>query len=633
MATRRQGGPGRAGRDGKQRAQPEGELRQSQMVTTFGPGAMVDLVNQAVVIGGLEHWGAGNAGWVSLDDERLRASLLPRLRSLHPDLTLASENYFRMAPEGDSREPFPSVGVRALEFPRWFVCQKCHRLARALDGFEKHSGRYRHECGANKRGLAVPVRFVGACKRGHLSDFPWISFAHSKTGKVCDRPDLTLTEGATGDFGRIGVKCKTCGEGETMNRAAAVQYRCGGDRPWLGGRAADEECDETLELLVRTASNAYFAQMVSALRLEAEQESPLMSRLREPKIWASVVDVTTESDLATLVRLIRPVRGALGDSSVTEALEAIQAIRKEGSATVQRPLRSVEFQRLTTAPEETPGVVPDRGAKFAAYRVPPKKLDVPKGVAGLVLVPALREVRVQVSFSRIDSVGANLQGEYEYETFRVKPATLTMPSGNEKWLPAAEVRGEGIFVELDEAAVRAWEQRPAVVERTDALLRAFEADGPRGEFPGARFYLLHSLSHLLLTAISLECGYSASAIRERIYCAPHGDPNGAMAAVLLSTGTTGSGGTLGGLVEEGRRVRSHLREAWELGRLCSNDPVCAAHDPASESSDRRTEGAACHGCLYIAESSCERFNRYLDRALVVPTIGNDATLAFFEERP
>jgi hypothetical protein len=53
----------------------------------------------------------------------------------------------------------------------------------------------------------------------------------------------------------------------------------------------------------------------------------------------------------------------------------------------------------------------------------------------------------------------------------------------------------------------------------------------------------------------------------------------------------------------------------------------------SASSDRRTEGAACHGCLYIAECSCERFNRYLDRALVVPTIGNDPALAFFGARP
>jgi hypothetical protein len=146
--------------------------------------------------------------------------------------------------------------------------------------------------------------------------------------------------------------------------------------------------------------------------------------------------------------------------------------------------------------------------------------------------------------------------------------------------------------------------------------------------------MLHSLSHLLLTAISLECGYAASAIRERIYCQAPGVPGEPpMAAVMLSTGTTGSEGTLGGLVEEGRQLRHHLREAWDLGRLCSNDPVCAAHDPSSASSDRRTEGAACHGCLYIAECSCERFNRYLDRALVVPTIGNDPALAFFGARP
>jgi hypothetical protein len=142
------------------------------------------------------------------------------------------------------------------------------------------------------------------------------------------------------------------------------------------------------------------------------------------------------------------------------------------------------------------------------------------------------------------------------------------------------------------------------------------------------------MSHLLLTAISLECGYAASAIRERIYSqagARPGEP--AMAAVLLGTGTTGSEGTLGGLVEEGRHVRHHLREAWDLGRLCSNDPVCAAHDPAHPSSDRRSEGAACHGCLYIAECSCEWQNRFLDRALLVPTIGNDPELAFFKDRP
>ena len=117
-----------------------------------------------------------------------------------------------------------------------------------------------------------------------------------------------------------------------------------------------------------------------------------------------------------------------------------------------------------------------------------------------------------------------------------------------------------------------------------------------------------------------------------IYCAPPGDPE-PMAAILLSTGSPGTEGTLGGLVEQGHRIHIHLRHAWRLGSLCSNDPVCAAHSPKEDLSERYLEGAACHGCLFIAESSCERFNCYLDRALVGPVIGQDPRLAFFEEEP
>ena len=95
-----------------------------------------------------------------------------------------------------------------------------------------------------------------------------------------------------------------------------------------------------------------------------------------------------------------------------------------------------------------------------------------------------------------------------------------------------------------------------------------------------------------------------------------------MAGILLMTGTTGAEGTLGGLVEEGRRIGRHLARAWENARLCSNDPVCAHHEPVGLD-DRHLEGAACHSCLFVPECSCERFNQYLDRALVVPTLGHE----------
>ncbi len=623
-------------REKKRVHRPEGQLRQSQLITTFGPGAMVDLVDRAVVIGGLEHWGYGkDAAGEPLDDPRLRRSLIPRLKALHPDLDLAREHYFRKPPAGDLRDPWPNIGVRALEFPRWFVCQGCHRLARAADQFERKGDRYRHQCERNKSSHAVPVRFVAACQRGHLTDFPWIAFAHLDTEEgQCDRPELYLYEGATGDFGKIIVHCNNCKSRQPMNRAtAAFPFDCHGDRPWLGGRAANDDCDQKLKLLVRTGSDAYFSQVVSALRLPEAEPDPLRQRIRQKKLWDVLKDAKDEAAVQTLLGIIGFLKEALGGYSAADIAKAVARERQAEAGMDERPLRTVEFERITTAPLEQPGVVPDPDVEFAAYRVPESRVDLPAGVAGLIVVPELREVRVQVSFSRFDSVSADLQGEFDFEQQRIKPAPLTMPGGNEKWLPAAEVRGEGIFVQLDEDAVRAWEKLPAVVERAEKLLKAYEADGRGAAFPGVRFYMLHSLSHLLMTAISLECGYAASALSERIYCNPAGAGEAPMAAILISTGTTGSEGTLGGLVEEGRRVRRHLREAWDMGRLCSNDPVCAAHDPSSDSSDRRTEGAACHGCLYIAECSCERFNRYLDRALVVPTIGNPKELAFFQERP
>jgi hypothetical protein len=619
--------------DGRKVIRPDGQVRQSQLVTTFGPGAMVDFVDRAVVIGGLEHWAYGKNGYVALDDARLRRSLVPRLKALDPDLDLAREGYFRMPPEGDAREPSTFVGIRALEFPRWFVCQGCRRLARAAEAFENKSGRYQHECNRGRKASAIPVRFVAACKGGHLSDFPWAAFAHLQhEGGDCGG-SLYLEERAVGDISRILVRCDGCGSQNPMSKANAMPFKCSGDRPWLGGRAANEKCGLQQELLVRTASHAYFSQVVSALRLPEADPDPLRIRLKAPDVWKAVQRVTTEVELSMLAKLMDHVASAIQGHPLEAVLKAIHSENEGAAATAERPLRAAEYDRLVKAELEQPGQVVRQGVQFAAYRIPKRKIELPVGVSGLVIVPELREVRVQVSFSRFDSMGANLQGEYDFEGREVKPAVLTLPSGNEKWLPAAEVRGEGIFVELDDAALRAWEARDVVKEREKQLREGFLADDRGGDFPGIRFYLLHSLSHLLLTAISLECGYAASAIRERIYCGV-AEPNGPnMAAIMLSTGTTGSEGTLGGLVEEGRRIGDHLREAWDLGRLCSNDPVCAAHDPRPPSSDRHTEGAACHGCLYIAECSCERFNRFLDRALVVPTIGNDQELAFFRERP
>lgn len=138
--------------------------------------------------------------------------------------------------------------------------------------------------------------------------------------------------------------------------------------------------------------------------------------------------------------------------------------------------------------------------------------------------------------------------------------------------------------------------------------------------------LLHTLSHLLMREFALDCGYSASSIRERIYSAAGTDP---MAGILLYTAAPDSEGTLGGLVSLGRpdRLGRLLQQGFGHAAICTSDPTCAEHTPG-ELGDDHVHGAACHACMFASETSCERGNRYLDRAVLVPTV-TTSDLAFF----
>jgi hypothetical protein len=586
---------------------------------------MIDLVDHAVMVGGLDFWRYRPADEAAsfVAEPRLRDRLAPRFAEANRHL--AVEGCFRLPPLGDDKEAMQASGIEVLELPRWFVCQNpgCRALVRA-DGLEQKGSRYRHGCIRPRGSESVPVRFVATCRRGHVEEFPWVYFAHRNQAVLCPAPSLKLLEGATGDFSEIVVVC-ACGARERLSTALVPQSlpRCGGHRPWLGFQGG-EDCTEHLRLLVRSASNAYFGQEVSALSIP-ERGRKLEAAVRQ--VW----DILQVADATSLqaFRNIPKVKEALGSASDAEVLDTIGHIRL-GGPVAREPLRTAEFRQLISVGSEAPGELPPTADDFFAREVVPDGGPIPN-IARLVLVPKLREVRVQIGFTRIEPVMPDLEGEFD---LAVQSAPLAL---TQNWLPATEVRGEGVFLQLDEKAIRDWEQRPEVQERENELRAGYRdwlatLTGDKAPpFPGARFYLLHSLAHLLLSAISLECGYAASAIRERIYCAP-ADAATPMAAILLSTGSPGTEGTLGGLVEQGRNLRRHLRRALSLGELCSNDPVCAGHSPQKDYSERFLEGAACHGCLFVAESSCERFNRYLDRSLVVPTIRHPVALAFFDPR-
>ena len=196
-----------------------------------------------------------------------------------------------------------------------------------------------------------------------------------------------------------------------------------------------------------------------------------------------------------------------------------------------------------------------------------------------------------------------------------------------------EVRGEGIFIALNEDRVAEWEHLPEVCDRARQLDEAFKKSivGKHGEGASnesgvsARLLLLHSLSHALMKHLSLECGYETASIRERIYVQASGPK---MAGVLIYTSSSDSEGTLGGLA---RQAEPYLFEPIFIGALesigwCSSDPLCIN---GITSTSETYNLAACHSCMLVPETSCEMFNRFLDRRMLIG-LDTDGVEGYFE---
>ena len=605
----------------KVRKKPEGQVRQSQVVRTFGPGSLVDLPDFSVIVGGLDHWTRGE----EIQEPRL-AGKLKRLLGL-TSLSLH-------VPPPDNRDPnsAQTTGIRAWLFPEWFITQDVLAIeggrstrSRRLVHLKALSKKKYYIDDEKKRRKVVPVRFVRACRRGHISDIDWYAFIHSGD-KTCRQPLWMQERGTSGDLSEVWVRCE-CGKQRAIIEAARPENRalghCDGSRPWLGPYTK-ETCGEPSRLLVRSASNAYFPQNMSVISLP-DRDAAVAKAVDQ--VWENFLQFVDDlEDMERERRKKAPVKNALEGFSDVEVFEEILSRRGGAKLAEEKSVKQAELETLIASKEEIGNDQPD--GDFYARALPGLNTSQSwmKLVERVVLIHRLREVVAQVGFTRFESSAPDVDGELEMGVSRAPLALETT------WLPAVENRGEGVFVQFKSSAIREWLERPSVKgrgERLNAGFRCWKDDHNKSgrEFPGLPYVMLHSLSHLMIAAVSLECGYPASSIRERIYAGDTGY------GILLYTGSSDAEGTLGGLVETGRQIDRHLRAALELGGLCSNDPVCAQHHPEDAHECRFLHGAACHGCLLIAETSCEQFNDFLDRALVVPTVDNLAAEFFKSAEP
>ncbi|XXT17408.1 DUF1998 domain-containing protein [Sorangium sp. So ce429] len=607
------------------RTHPEGQVRRSQVLTTFGPGALVDFPKHAAIMGGLESWGdPDKEGFQQVFEERLEAAL--RVREQNPRLRLFSPPSSPDAPDA------PARGITAFEFPAWFIEQPTDARV-GEGGFRSRRLLHRRAIERGSYGKVVPIRFVRACPNGHIGDIDWRGFAHG--GHTDCTRELFLDErGTSGDLADIMVRC-ACKASRSLVDATLKGDQsplgpCWGETPWLADAApGDGETPACVDeqgkpvrnkLLVRSATNAYFPQNVSAISIPADASKQALREAIEAA-WGDLESAEGEADVARELKKAK-YKHLGGRFSALELWAEVQR-KKSGTGEERRGIKAAELDTFLAVPESAGEDTPDKEDFFAnALPLDPARRGAMRLISRVVLVHRLREVIVQLGFTRFEAPARDV--DYELSL-----GVRTAPLAREvTWLPAVENRGEGIFLALDPGAVARWrDSRPQVEVRERQLRVGFDAwkkrrQAKNARFPGVTYVMLHSLSHLLLTAVSLECGYAASSIRERVYL------DGDRCGILLFTGTPDAEGTLGGLVQVGKKLGHHLDAALDLGRLCSNDPVCAQHHPDDAHEERFLHGAACHGCLLVSEPSCEWSNELLDRSLVVDTV-EDSGAAFF----
>jgi hypothetical protein len=589
-----------------------GQIRRSQVITTYGPGALIDLPRHSAIVGGLDTWPKpGN----------LEEIQEPRLtRKLQIMTGVPAPRLF--APPPDSNDPSePTQGIVAWRFPEWFVVQEA-----AGSGERERSRRLVHRKALDDKGRfdgrqVVATRFVRGCPKGHVDDLDWRSFVHGHENNC--RQQLWLDErGTSGDLADLVVRCE-CKKSRSLYEATVIDLNplgtCRGARPWLG-KNANQDCKLPSRLLIRTASNAYFPQVVSVLSLP-DRGSAVGTAVGE--LWDDLQIVDDAADLAVLKKKPKVVEklAPFGDEEVLAAIHELKSGKAE-----EKPVKQVELEALLAAPEGFGDDVPVN-PDFHARRLPDavwRRSKRSDGIEAVVQLHRLREVLALVGFTRFEAVTPDINGEYETDVERAQIAL------EPAWFPAVENRGEGVFVQLRAEAVKSWLAREGVKRRLDGLAdghkRWMKDRKTKRPFPGGPYVLLHTLSHLLIQSLSMRCGYPASSIRERIYA------DAERFGILLYTGSSDAEGTLGGLVQEARHLEDHLAQALRMSALCSNDPICAHHAPGESMEERWLHGAACHGCALVAETCCEMRNDYLDRALVVPVLGvPDA--AFFRAIP
>lgn len=522
--------------------------------------------------------------------------------------------------------------VSYLLYPRTHRCEDGH-LSQPLVKEDEDAHCAREGCGKP----AVQMRFVSICKEGHIHDFNygwWVQRGGPGDCKCSKKPiDLDLRKGHAYSLGQWVLRCTACSRTKDMRRVPTISEEdhdasnCGSfGEPWLIDDWSEKEpCLEKLVHRQVGSTSVTYNHGSSVLLIPLTISWYLANSdvvrvyLDEPD-YAGMKEVFDfQSSRGSTGPLLEHLAGTdYHDEESGEDPEDYDTVRffrdlaefKEHQS--DGPL-SPENIRARERNGLQLGTGSGKDHRFSSIKLsmdskPWGTKDWP--IRNLSRVDRLTELRFITGVSRVVDSNTELpidEPEQSRETFGI---------GNYNF-------GEGIYIDINPK----W-----LSSKAKSRLSTLDADSSMphsmgiGRMPSHvlqqtpcleedernrnAFTILHSLSHLLIRKACSKSGYSLGSVKERLYFEAVGGKV-KHAAILLYTSGPSSDGTLGGLAGQAglSRMKKIVESALASRESCSNDPVCKEHTPL----EREPNGAACHTCLILPETSCECRNHMLDR--------------------
>jgi len=383
------------------------------------------------------------------------------------------------------------------------------------------------------------------------------------------------------------------------------------------GAVADQQCANLPRALQRGASNLYFPVIESSISIPPWSDS-LQEALGiywdaivncDENDRASFIGILVKGDLKTVIQEF----GISSDELAKRVEERLLLYRSDSILDI----RQEEYRQFLS--QTNLSSCNDREFETRNTQIPDTLLEY---FSKIVRVVRLREVQAIRGFTRISPPSGS--GD---------PRICRLSADYKKWLPGIEIRGEGVFLEFNRKKLSLWEQKDEIQTRAreidDAWMKEWRSrngDKTRSREITPRFLLAHTFAHSLMRQLTLDCGYSGASLRERLYVSTEEQK---MAGILIYTATSDSDGTLGGLQRQGEseRILRSIKAAIQAMEWCSSDPLCIQ---GSNSVPERLSKAACHACVLAPETSCEEFNRFLDRAMLIG-LQDKSESGFFSE--